>query len=397
MAADHLRRFLCLFSLASGAFCKFLDEEETKGYSECNYHRVISRFRPDCWASWCFNLDGCDSLSIELQHLGDTGAHALAAALREAPARSALSVLNLRHIDITDDGAAAIVSAAKSMSKLKVLAIRANPRLDAKFAAAVADLLRTHVGPLRALDLRNNALGTKGAVTIASELGVPGGRGLERLHLGGNNIGDDGATALAEMLKTNDLLRELDLPFNRIGNVGATVLSNALPAHRQLERLSLENNPSISHSILQSIKSVLALRLPPPSPPPPSPPPLPPHPPLPPLLPPPPPPPSPPPPPPFPPPSPPPALESWASAMGLDTVEYLAILREHFAITSIKGLKSLQHLEVHDYGEEEEEGFSLAQKMKLHEAILKTEHTFIDRLASSGDDGPKDELRRQRV
>ena len=48
---------------------------------------------------------------------------------------------------------------------------------------------------------------------------------LTKLYLTDNNIGDDGAKALAEALKVNAVLTELNLNWNEIGPVGAEALA----------------------------------------------------------------------------------------------------------------------------------------------------------------------------
>ena len=43
-----------------------------------------------------------------------------------------------------------------------------------------------------------------------------------------NNIGDEGATAIAKALETNTTLSKLDLMYNNIGDEGATAIAKAL-------------------------------------------------------------------------------------------------------------------------------------------------------------------------
>jgi Ran GTPase-activating protein (RanGAP) involved in mRNA processing and transport len=48
------------------------------------------------------------------------------------------------------------------------------------------------------------------------------------LDLGKNHVGDKGALALAEALKSNTVLRDLNLQSNSIRREGATALATAL-------------------------------------------------------------------------------------------------------------------------------------------------------------------------
>ncbi|GBG35262.1 Hypothetical Protein FCC1311_114852 [Hondaea fermentalgiana] len=52
-----------------------------------------------------------------------------------------------------------------------------------------------------------------------------------------NNIGDEGATALANALANNASLQTLSLSYNIIGDEGATALANALASNESLQTL----------------------------------------------------------------------------------------------------------------------------------------------------------------
>ena len=62
------------------------------------------------------------------------------------------------------------------------------------------------------------------------------------LVLTSNNIGDDGATALAEALKSNTALATLYLYFNNIGVTGAIALAEVLKNNTALTTLYLTSN-----------------------------------------------------------------------------------------------------------------------------------------------------------
>lgn len=51
---------------------------------------------------------------------------------------------------------------------------------------------------------------------------------MEALDIGGNNIDENGISALSEALKGNQTLRTLELGYNPIGEKGAAQLSNTL-------------------------------------------------------------------------------------------------------------------------------------------------------------------------
>ena len=86
-------------------------------------------------------------------------------------------------------------------------------------------------------------------------------------------------------------------------------------------------------------------------------------------------------------------MEVWAAELGLPADEFLPILKDHFHVTSVDGIASLKLLSIHDYGEEEEHDFTLAQKQKLHEAVIQTPPELLRRLGGHNADPTKDELR----
>ncbi|KAG0007408.1 hypothetical protein BGZ82_005419, partial [Podila clonocystis] len=65
---------------------------------------------------------------------------------------------------------------------------------------------------------------------------------LSTLNLSVNSIGDNGAQALSEALKTNSTLTTLNLSGNSIGNNGAQALSEALKTNPTLTTLNLRSN-----------------------------------------------------------------------------------------------------------------------------------------------------------
>jgi len=62
-------------------------------------------------------------------------------------------------------------------------------------------------------------------------------------NLNKNNIGDSGATALAEAFKLNSTITEVDLRSNNIGATGATALAEAFKINSTITTVDLwENN-----------------------------------------------------------------------------------------------------------------------------------------------------------
>ncbi|KAG0375297.1 hypothetical protein BGX24_009306, partial [Mortierella sp. AD032] len=83
-------------------------------------------------------------------------------------------------------------------------------------------------------------IGDNGAKALAEALKT--NSALITLDLKGNSIGDDGAQALSEALKANLTLTTLDLKVNSIRDSGAQALAEALKANSTLTTLNLKGN-----------------------------------------------------------------------------------------------------------------------------------------------------------
>ncbi|KAG2437369.1 hypothetical protein HXX76_006024 [Chlamydomonas incerta] len=95
---------------------------------------------------------------------------------------------------------------------------------------------------LRCLRLDGNKLGDGGAALLA--LGMAGNTGLRELTLSRNSIRAAGARSLARCLDTNSGLRRLDLSGQRLeglGAAGADALAQALRLNRTLEELNVSS------------------------------------------------------------------------------------------------------------------------------------------------------------
>ena len=102
---------------------------------------------------------------------------------------------------------------------------------------ASAGLLEDDEARRAILDLRQKLeVGQQGAKALAQNTT------LKVLVLNNNNIGGEGAKALAEALKTNTTLTNLNLGSNQIGDEGARAIADALQTNTRLISLNLEFN-----------------------------------------------------------------------------------------------------------------------------------------------------------
>jgi Ran GTPase-activating protein (RanGAP) involved in mRNA processing and transport len=90
------------------------------------------------------------------------------------------------------------------------------------------------------LDLSRNDIGIEGAKAIAEALKE--NKTITELNLWGNKIGDDVAIALAEALKVNNTITTLNFAYNNIGKDGAIALADALKVNNTITELCLFRN-----------------------------------------------------------------------------------------------------------------------------------------------------------
>jgi Ran GTPase-activating protein (RanGAP) involved in mRNA processing and transport len=129
------------------------------------------------------------------------------------------------------------------------LRLRSLTALTRMAPATVSDLLAPQLtrSTLRRLVLANCGIGPEGAKALSkalrpSEEGAPPSP-LRHLNVYGCGIGASGAKWLAEALRCNRTLRGLDLGFNEIGDEGAIAVARALSrGNATLVELSLSRN-----------------------------------------------------------------------------------------------------------------------------------------------------------
>ena len=104
-------------------------------------------------------------------------------------------------------------------------------------------------------DLSRQYLQPADAILITSDLKFMAV--LTTLSLGGNNIGVDGAKAIAEVLKVNAVLTRLDLERNEIGPEGAKAIAEALKVNAVMKNLSVAYNNIVGEAAQQLAAAAL--------------------------------------------------------------------------------------------------------------------------------------------
>lgn len=131
-------------------------------------------------------------------------------------------------------GAPGCKSLALALESMVVARLGCNPLGD----AGLQHLAQGLGDKLRILDLRHASFGDVGTVDLA--LALINASSLQELLLAGNEIGAEGALALAENWRWLCSLHHVDLSSNAIGSHGVELLSRELPYWKQSPfRLSL--------------------------------------------------------------------------------------------------------------------------------------------------------------
>ena len=171
-------------------------------------------------------------------HGGDEDVEMLVAGMnfdKENITQSDYSVsLNLGNI--TSEGLDYLNKIPKHVSQNMTKLVLSHSGFGDRGATALAEMLKEN-GTLQQLDVSNNSIGQGGATALAEMLKENGT--LQQLNVCGNSIGQGGATALAEMLKENGTLQKLDVSINSIGQGGATALADMLKENRSLKHMAL--------------------------------------------------------------------------------------------------------------------------------------------------------------
>ncbi|KAL0477291.1 NLRC3, partial [Acrasis kona] len=94
---------------------------------------------------------------------------------------------------------------------------------------------------LKRLDLESCGIGDAEIIVLVDAL-INSRSMLDALLLGGNYIGDTGASHIAKYINHNNYLRVLVLRINSIGDEGLIYLSDAFTSHSRIEEINLSSN-----------------------------------------------------------------------------------------------------------------------------------------------------------
>ncbi len=176
-------------------------------------------------------------LRLDSNHLSDEGISAIVDAVRASGRQSCgLRELCLSNNDLGLAGAHAIVELAALSPHLRRLNLRRNIVSEVVLGAATKC-----AASLEELDLSSCTLGQLGAALLLVSPACPT---LTELAVGGNELGNLGAEALARLLRLSGgfALKELHINHNDITEVGALALAHELANAYALRRISMQGN-----------------------------------------------------------------------------------------------------------------------------------------------------------
>ncbi|MFD4475554.1 ribonuclease inhibitor [Streptomyces sp. NPDC058471] len=176
--------------------------------------------------------------------LGDEGAALAAAATTGEAGPTGVETLYLGCNGITAGGACRIADQLRASPQVVTgVWLKRNP-LGPQGGAAATELIES-VRTLRTLDLVQTGLDAAGTAALADALLAVAdtGRRVERVFLGGNPLGPEGAAPLGELISLGGV-RELYVSAAQLGDGGASLLARALERAPRgaLERLAVASN-----------------------------------------------------------------------------------------------------------------------------------------------------------
>lgn len=176
------------------------------------------------------------SLLLGTDGIGDGGAADVARLIER---NAHLEIVYLGCNFISETGAATLAHSLTRNTSVTGLWLKRNS-LGATGFLHIAEMLR-HNHTLRALDLVNTEPGEAGLNELLDAL-IHENRAVERLYLGGNRIGTNGAKQLAELLRHNPNLKALLLNVNHLEDEGVALFTDGLMRNDTLEELGLGSN-----------------------------------------------------------------------------------------------------------------------------------------------------------
>ena len=193
----------------------------------------------ECIARYIHSTTSLDSLDIGDN---DISVESIDLLCKGLSANSSMRTLDMRYCHLTTSHSVCLGQLLRHPIHCKI------EELDLSGCSMTSDGVEvvsglSHNHTLRELDLSENQIGSEGAVAVATML--KRNSSLERLRLAGCSIGSSGGVELGVALERNKTLRVLGLSVNAIGDDGVRGLCVGLENNSSLEVLYLGGDKSL--------------------------------------------------------------------------------------------------------------------------------------------------------
>ncbi|CAG9317234.1 unnamed protein product [Blepharisma stoltei] len=175
------------------------------------------------------------SIDIHNYSMGDNYANAFSEGLGHL---KEIDILNVRENRLSEFGSARVISKL-SNKRIKRIILAGNI-IGTQAVNTLIELLNEKYSQLKHLDLENTKLSEKHIGKICNC--VSENKTLSSLSLARNNIGDESAKFIREMIRYNQQLRVLDLHWNNIRGTGGIEIFDGINQNDGLQQLDLSWN-----------------------------------------------------------------------------------------------------------------------------------------------------------
>jgi len=188
-------------------------------------------------------------LNLSSNPIGTKGAMAIANLLHSS---KSLEKVNISNCGLDCEKVCHLAQALCESTTLRGLNLSSNP-IGTKGAMILAVLIHSNKS-LEEVNVRNCDIGSDGACHLACSWELCVNTSLIKLDLSRNPIGTKGAIALAEVIRTNNSLKEVIINFD---GEGAYHLAGALCENTALRKLDLSYSPSRHERATAEVKAKL--------------------------------------------------------------------------------------------------------------------------------------------
>lgn len=183
-------------------------------------------------------VSGAENLKVLRIHQSAIDDNKVIYLLSNMSENKSLTKLEFSNCLIGDNGAIAVAKYLRDRSNIEELNLCNNKIGESGMEALSYVLTQENSSPIKSLNLRFNAFGNAGLRFLASAL-IREHPKVEILNLSCCNLDEEAGILLAEMMKRNVLIRELNLSSNRFGDKVGRAIEAGMDANKTITFLDL--------------------------------------------------------------------------------------------------------------------------------------------------------------